>query len=109
MRGNGGVSAKAAAIVAAVFMLLAVQATTASASSVTNIGSFADPRADLPARPGQLVRALYGPFTDSGQRAASTNVAASVPAPCTNCRITDMVPEPRVRRLAAPRRTSTTA
>ena len=91
MRGNGGVSAKAAAVVAAVFLLFAVQATAASASSVTNIGSFADPRTDLPARPGQLVRALYGPFTVPANGEVH-NVPLSVPAPCTNCRITDMVP-----------------
>jgi hypothetical protein len=72
-------------------MLLAVGAASASASSVTNIGSFADPRNDLPVRPGQLVRALYGPFTVPANGEVH-NVPLSVPAPCTNCRITDMVP-----------------
>jgi len=91
MRGNGGVSAKAAVVVAALFAILAVQATAASASSVTNIGSFSDPRTDLPSRPGQLVRALYGPFTVPANGEIH-NVPLSVPAPCTNCRITDMVP-----------------
>ncbi len=80
----------AAAIVAA-FLLLAFQAAPAPASSNTDIGSFADPRSDLPSRPGQLVRALYGPFTvpANGQ---IHNVPLTVQAPCTNCRITDMVP-----------------
>ncbi len=91
MRGTGGVPAKAVAICAACFVLFAVQATTASASSLTNIGSFADPRTDLPSRPGQLVRALYGPFTVPANDQLN-HLVASVPAPCTNCRITDMVP-----------------
>ncbi len=79
-----------AAIVAG-FLLFAFQAAPALASSNTNIGSFADPRTDLPSRPGQLVRSLYGPFTvpANGQ---IHNVPLTVQAPCTNCRITDMVP-----------------
>jgi hypothetical protein len=80
-----------AAIASALFLLLAVQAGPAAASSVTNIGSFSDPRSDLPSRPGQLVRALYGPFTVPANGEVH-NVPLSVPAPCTNCRITDMVP-----------------
>ena len=90
MRGKG-FSAKAAAIVAGVFLLLAVQVTPALASSNTDIGSFADPRLDMPARPGHLVRALYGPFTVPANDQVH-NVPLTVPAPCTNCRITDMVP-----------------
>jgi hypothetical protein len=72
-------------------MLLAVGSATASASSLTNISSFSDPRSDLPARPGQLVKALYGPFSVPANGEVH-NVPLSVPAPCTNCRITDMVP-----------------
>jgi hypothetical protein len=72
-------------------VLLAVQVASASASSVTNISSFSDPRNDLPVRPGQLVRALYGPFTVPANGEIH-NGPLSVPAPCTNCRITDMVP-----------------
>ena len=78
-------------VTAGVLLLLAVQAASAPASSVTNIGSFSDPRTDLPARPGQLVRALYGPFTVPANGEIH-NVPLSVPAPCTNCRITDMMP-----------------
>jgi hypothetical protein len=91
MRGKGVLALSLAAVVASLLVLLAVQAASASASSVTNIGSFADPRTDLPARPGQLVRALYGPFTVPANGEVH-NVPLSVPAPCTNCRITDMVP-----------------
>ena len=92
MRGNGGVSLRKAALIAAsMLILLAFQAASAAASSVTNIGSFSDPRTDLPSRPGQLVRALYGPFTVPANGEVH-NVPLSVPAPCTNCRITDMVP-----------------
>jgi hypothetical protein len=75
----------------AAFLLLAVMAGSASASSVTNISSFSDPRNDLASRPGQLVRALYGPFTVPANGQVH-NVPMSVPAPCTNCRITDIVP-----------------
>ena len=90
MRGKG-FRASVAAIVIGAFLLLGAMAAPAAASSVTNISSFTDPRADLPARPGQLVRALYGPFTVPANGQVH-NVPLSVPAPCTNCRITDMVP-----------------
>jgi hypothetical protein len=79
------------ALTACALLLVAVQAGPAAASSVTNISSFSDPRSDLPSRPGQLVRALYGPFTVPANGQVH-NVPLSVPAPCTNCRITDMVP-----------------
>ena len=88
MRGKGVRSITVAALTG--LLLLAVMTGSATANSVTNIGSFADPRGDLPARPGQLVRALYGPFTVPANGVFPTFV--SVPAPCTNCRITDMVP-----------------
>jgi hypothetical protein len=92
MRGMGGVSGrKATSIVAVTLLLLALQAASATASSVTNISSFSDPRGALPARPGQLVRALYGPFSVPANGEIH-NVPLSVPAPCTNCRITDMIP-----------------
>jgi hypothetical protein len=87
MRGGG-----VRIVVMLVGLAALLPAATASASSVTNIGSFSDPRGDLPVRPGQLVRALYGPFTvpANGQ---IHNVPLSVPAPCsTDCAITDMVP-----------------
>ena len=92
MRGKGAAARRLAALAAGALLLtLAAPAAPAPASSVTTIGSFSDPRSDLPARPGVLKRALYGPFTvpANGQ---IHNVPLSVPAPCTNCRITDMVP-----------------
>jgi hypothetical protein len=92
MRGKGSITGiRLAAAAASLLVLLALGTASASASSLTNIGSFADPRTDLPARPGQLVRALYGPFNVPANGEIH-NVPLSVPAPCTNCRITDMVP-----------------
>jgi hypothetical protein len=92
MRGKGVVARRLAVLAAgALLLVLAAPAAPAPASSVTDIGSFADPRADLPVRPGQLRRALYGPFTVPANGEIH-NVPLSVPAPCTNCRITDMVP-----------------
>ena len=66
------------------------------ASSITNIGSFSDPRGDLPSHPGQLVRALYGPFTHPGQRADPQRADCPCPRPCTNCRHHRHGAEPRV-------------
>jgi hypothetical protein len=86
-----GFRGTAAAALTGALLLLAVLAGPSAASSVTNISSFSDPRSDLAARPGQLVRALYGPFTVPANGEVH-NVPLSVPAPCTNCRITDMVP-----------------
>jgi hypothetical protein len=79
-------------------LLAALGAAPALASAPpTTIGSFSDPRSDLPNRPGTLVKALYGPFTipaasGPGSPGQIHNVPSSEPAPCTNCRITDMVP-----------------
>jgi hypothetical protein len=80
------------ALVAALAVALLVCAGPAGAATTnTNIGSFADPRGDLPSHPGQLVRSTYSSFTipANGQL---HNVPMSVTPPCTNCRITDMVP-----------------
>ncbi len=69
----------------------------AAADSNTNIGSFTDSRTDLPARPGQFVRALYGPYSIPAN--GEVNSALSLPGyvtvtpPCTNCALTDMVPD----------------
>src|SRR6266536_1793445 len=74
---------------------------SASADSITNISSFTDPRGAMPARPGQLVRAIYGPFAVCAKGTSSGNCTdgqihnaadGSAPAPCTSCRITDIVP-----------------
>jgi hypothetical protein len=87
-------------LVATLAALGAVLALTASAeaSTITTIGSFSDPRGDMPSHSGTLVKALYGPFTIPAATSPSQpgqlhNVPTNEPTPCTNCRITDMVPE----------------
>jgi len=72
--------------------LLLISAAPAGADSVTPITSFNDPRSDLPSRPGQLKRVLYGPYTIAPNSEIHNAANFSAPAPCTNCRITDMVP-----------------
>jgi len=71
--------------------LALLPASAGAATTNTNIGSFADTRGDLPSHPGQLVRSTYSSFTvpANGQL---HNVPMAVTPPCTNCRITDMVP-----------------
>ncbi len=73
-------------------------AAPAGASTITTISSYTDPRGAMPSHPGTLHKALYGPFnvpaaTSPSQPGQIHNVPTSEPAPCTNCRITDMVPE----------------
>jgi hypothetical protein len=85
----------AVAAVAVVFGLIG--ASSAMADSITTIGSTTDIRQDLPARSGTLVRADYGPFTipaASGSTLGQIHNAidSSAPAPCTNCYITDIIP-----------------
>jgi hypothetical protein len=72
-------------------------AAPAHASSITPITSYTSPRGDMPVRAGQLVRAMYGPFTIPAATSLSQpgqihNQLTTEPAPCTNCRITDIVP-----------------
>jgi hypothetical protein len=79
-------------VLSALAVALAGLAGTAGATTTnTNIGSFADPRGDLPNHPGQLVRSTYSTFTIPANGELH-NVPMTVDAPCTNCRITDMVP-----------------
>jgi hypothetical protein len=70
---------------------LLVIAGPAAADSATAISSFSDPRGDLPARPGQLVRGLYGPYTIPANSEIHNAVNLNAPTPCTNCYVTDMV------------------
>jgi hypothetical protein len=80
------------AVLATILAAVALMGLAASASAnPVVIPSFSDPRGDLPNRPGVLERGTYGPFTipANGQL---HNVPSSIPAPCTDCRITDMVP-----------------
>ena len=83
----------------AIVCLCATAAITApaQASSITSIASFSDPRGDMPSRPGTLKKGMYGPFTIPAASSPSNpgqlhNILTSEPAPCTDCRITDMVP-----------------
>ncbi len=83
--------------VMAVIASLAVAAPASALNTVnTTLGSFSDPRADLPARPGTIVQARYGPFNipaASGPTLGQIhNQIDSITAPCSNCYITDMVP-----------------
>jgi len=66
-------------------------AAPAGASSIAQISSYTDPRGAMPNHPGTLWKALYGPFTIPANGEIH-NTPLSVPAPCTNCRITDMKP-----------------
>jgi hypothetical protein len=70
---------------------LLTSASAQAATTNTDISSFADPRGDLPSHPGQLVRSTYSTFTVPANGELH-NVPMSVTPPCTNCRITDMVP-----------------
>jgi hypothetical protein len=58
----------------------------------TTIPSFSDPRTDMPNRPGEtIVRSRYGPFTVAANSEVH-NALGMVQPPCTNCYITDIVP-----------------
>jgi hypothetical protein len=93
---------RAAAALGVALVIALAAASTAAASSNTPISSFSDPRQDMPSRPGQLVRSLYGPYTvpaaqgcGAGQSCTPGqvyNAPSSETPPCTNCRITDIVP-----------------
>jgi hypothetical protein len=80
----------ALAVAVAVLGSLAIAA-PASTDSVTPISSFNDPRGDLPNRPGQLVRGLYGPYTIQPNSEIHNAVNFAAPVPCTNCYVTDLV------------------
>jgi hypothetical protein len=82
-------------------LIMLLSAASASADSMTQISSFTDPRGAMPVRPGTLYRGIYGPITVCAKGTSSGNcvdgqlhnVPRSIAAPpCTNCRITDMVP-----------------
>src|SRR2546425_8776962 len=59
--------------------------------------TWTDPRGSMPNRPGTLVEARYGPFTVPHNCIANNNcphnlVDINALPPCTNCYITDIVP-----------------
>src|SRR5687768_7817110 len=91
MRGGRLRSATVAVLLVAALSLVGSAGSASAATTNTNISSFSDPRGAMPNHPGQLVRSTYGTFTvpANGQL---HNVPMSIDAPCTNCRITDMVP-----------------
>jgi hypothetical protein len=65
----------------------------ASADQIITNPSFTDARNDYDAsRPGTLVEGRYGPFTVNANSQIHNAIDFSAPAPCTNCYITDIVP-----------------
>jgi hypothetical protein len=72
--------------------LLGMAASAAADTGPTPLGSYTDPRFDLPSRPGSIVKVDYGPFTVPANGEVHNQFDATAPAPCTNCRITDIVP-----------------
>jgi hypothetical protein len=85
------------ALLALLVAMLAIAA-PARATVNTTIGSYSDPRGDLPSHSGTFVKSLSGPFTIPAATSPSQpgqlhNVPTNETPPCTNCRITDMVPE----------------
>jgi hypothetical protein len=70
----------------------------ALADSVTTLSSFSDPRNAMPQRPGHTIkRVRYGysatqDFVLFGGSSYHNVLRHDVPAPCTNCWITDIVP-----------------
>jgi hypothetical protein len=96
-----------AAVVVVGFALLAT-AGPAAADTVTYLSSFPDDRSDYPTNRSApdsttacqawtsqncIVRVRYGPYTIPGNGQLHNNIQVSAPAPCTHCRITDMVPD----------------
>src|SRR3954452_12716781 len=84
-------------LVMAIIGLCLAAAAPEPASSITPITSYTAPRGYMPVHAGQLVRALAGPFTTPPPTSLSQpgqihNQLTTEPAPCTNCRISDMVP-----------------
>jgi hypothetical protein len=85
-------------VVAAVVALLAVVSPAGATSSTpldpTTYGA-TDGRHDFPSRPGTMARWRYGSYHVEGGSPYGQihNQIVTVPAPCTNCRITDMVPD----------------
>jgi hypothetical protein len=78
--------------------LLTWSAPAMAADSITTLGSFSDPRTAMKQRPGHTIKRIrYGQTASQnfvlqpGQSLHNT-VRFDAPAPCTNCHITDMVP-----------------
>ena len=87
-----------AVVVATVVALLAVVSPAgADTSSALNNNAYGatDGRGDVPSHPGTMARWRYGRYTVPGGSPYGQihNPILTVQAPCTNCRITDMVPD----------------
>jgi len=54
--------------------------------------TWTDPRGSMPNRTGTLVEAKYGPYTVNANSQVHNAINFSAPAPCTNCYVTDIVP-----------------
>jgi hypothetical protein len=101
MEGTHGIRARfRASAIAVIGLAVLVTAAPAHASTITQISSYSDPRGAMPAHPGTLWKALYGPFnvpaaTSPSQPGQLHNVPTSEPSPpcAPSCRVTDMVPE----------------
>jgi hypothetical protein len=80
------------AVSAAGFVLWMAPAAGAITTTNTAVGSYSDPRNDLPTRSGSFVRSSYGPFVVPANGAIHNQLDMSIPPPCTNCYITDIAP-----------------
>jgi hypothetical protein len=82
-----------ALVLGAIVLVLGMGWTTAaSADQIIPNPTFSDARSDFPTRTGTLVEARYGPFTVNANSQVHNAIDFSAPAPCTNCYITDIVP-----------------
>jgi hypothetical protein len=85
-------------VLVAAFAVLAV-ASPAGADTSTPLdpNTYTDARGDFPSHPGTMVRWRYGHYTVPAKGANPYgqihNQILTISAPCTNCRITDMVPD----------------
>ena len=82
---------RAALVVALAVVGSLIMAGGASADSMTPIGSFSDPRSDMPTRSGSLARGLYGPYTVPANSELHNAINTNALVPCNDCYITDMV------------------
>ena len=72
-------------------------AAAAVGGSVRTLKSFRDPRGDWPPRAGTVADVRYGPFTvpaasKDAPGMVMNQFAANLPAPCSHCYVTDIVP-----------------
>src|SRR4029450_1080460 len=77
---------------AVVLALGMIWTSAASADQIITNPTFTDSRTDYPSRPGTLVEARYGPFTVNANSSVHNAIDQTAPPPCTNCYITDIVP-----------------